>query len=99
MKDLEQMAVYRTKAERYSVAKMCWGGEGGCLIFLTSKVQNTNSEASKLFHRLRSYLLDLGLPDLVPIQAGTPLGLSTCTLSPVNTCSFFVPRSRSLMSV
>jgi len=43
--------------------------------------------------------LTMGSQILSFIQAGAPLGLSTCTLSPVNMCSFFVPRSRSLMSV
>ena len=43
--------------------------------------------------------MTLGFQILSFIQAGAPLGLSTCTLSPVNTCSFFVPRSRSMMSV
>ena len=40
----------------------------------------------------------MGFQILSPIQDDAPLGLSTCTLSPVNACSFFVPRSRSLMS-
>ena len=43
--------------------------------------------------------LTTGFQILSGIHAGAPLGLSTGTLLPVNTCSFFVPRSRSLMSV
>ena len=43
--------------------------------------------------------LTCGFQILSPIQAGAPLGLSTCTLLPVDTCTFFVSRSRSLMSV
>jgi len=40
-----------------------------------------------------------GFQILSGIQAGAPAGLSTCNLSPVNTCTFLVPRSRSLISV
>jgi len=40
-----------------------------------------------------------GFQILSAIQAGAPLGLSTCTLDPSKRCTFFVPRSRSLMSV
>ena len=40
-----------------------------------------------------------GFQILSGIQAGAPLGFATWTLMPSNMCTFFVPRSRSLMSV
>ena len=43
--------------------------------------------------------LTIGFQILSGIHAGAPFGLSTCTLSPVNRCTFLVPRSRSRISV
>jgi hypothetical protein len=65
----------------------------------------TRSSASKkLIARLQTSssvsmpnFLTFGVQILLGIQAGAFLGLFTCNRSPVNMCTFLVPRSRSLI--